>query len=316
MSPRNLSSGDATADRRSDYAAMLAAGGDHAAAADLMAQALDLVPGWAAGWFLKGGYCEKAGDATGAVEAYRTALSLNPEDIFGASLKLAALGAEATPSLPPSAYVEGLFDDYADRFDTALVEKLGYTVPGTLAALIRNHAGADRRFRNPVDLGCGTGLFAAAFEGHADVMEGYDLSLAMLAKARAKGLYRHLGRADLSLSPERSGLFEELPRHRADLVAAADVMMYLGDLEAAFANAAALLATDGIFAFSVEKASGEDGYELRDSLRYAHSARHVEAVLAANGLAVIDRLETVIRMDGGVPITGILFLARPRKTDG
>ncbi len=43
--------------------------------------------------------------------------------MFGAALKLALLGAAPVPEAPPSAYVEGLFDDYADRFETALVEK-------------------------------------------------------------------------------------------------------------------------------------------------------------------------------------------------
>ncbi|MFM2277856.1 MAG: hypothetical protein RLZZ444_87 [Pseudomonadota bacterium] len=309
MAKRNLSSGDPTADRRADYAAMLAEGGEHAAAAELLGQALELVPDWAAGWFLQGGYLEKAGAREDAIAAYRKVVALAPDDLFGASLKLASLGAGSVPALPPSAYVEGLFDDYADRFDTALVEKLGYTVPEKLSTLILDHAGAVARYGTVVDLGCGTGLFAAAFVDHADLFEGYDLSQAMLAKARLKGLYKRLGQADLSREPAASGLFEASPEARADLVAAADVMMYLGDLEAAFANAAAVLNADGLFAFSVEKAGADTGYELRASLRYAHSADHVAKVLAANGLRIIRQIETTIRMDAGQPIIGLLFLA-------
>ena len=44
-----LSSGDLVADRRASYAAVLAQEADHQAAAELMEQALELVPGWAAG---------------------------------------------------------------------------------------------------------------------------------------------------------------------------------------------------------------------------------------------------------------------------
>jgi predicted TPR repeat methyltransferase len=305
---RILTSGDLVADRRADYAAMLAEAGDAAAAAELMEQALELTPQWAAGWFRLGEYREKAGLTEAAIPAYRQALRLAPEDIFGAGLKLALLGAETQPDLPPSRYVEGLFDDYADRFDSALVERLGYTVPGKLMALIRAHAPAP--YGRVIDLGCGTGLFGAEIHRECEHLEGYDLSENMLAKAEAKGLYHHLAKADLSLSPDGSGLFDHATRHRADLIAAADVMMYLGDLDAAFDNVRALLKPTGLFAFSVEKSSAHNGFELRPSLRYAHSADHVEKVLSAHGMASFAMEETIIRMDAGQPIVGLLFLAR------
>ncbi len=48
MQPHQLSSGDVIADRRADYARMLEEGGEPEAAAELMEQALELVPAWAA----------------------------------------------------------------------------------------------------------------------------------------------------------------------------------------------------------------------------------------------------------------------------
>lgn len=303
---RNLTSGDLVADRRADYASMLAEGGDPAAAAELMEQALELAPSWAAGWFRLGEYREKAG-ATGAADAYRRTLELVPDDIFGASLKLALIDSAAHPSLPPSRYVEGLFDDYADRFDTALVERLGYSVPGKLMRLIEAHRPPP--YGHVVDLGCGTGLFGGEIHGRCAMLEGYDLSENMLAKAENKNLYDHLAKADLSLSPETSRLFGDRALHRANLIAAADVMMYLGDLDAAFANVAALMKPDGVFAFSVEKALAAEGFELKQSLRYAHSADHVEKMLAGHGMQTFASEETIIRMDAGEPIIGLLFLA-------
>ncbi|OWK26524.1 hypothetical protein AJ87_05405 [Rhizobium yanglingense] len=95
-----------------------------------------------------------------AIEAYRKTLALDPEDIFGASLKLALLGDTETPDRPPSRYVERLFDDYAARFETSLVEKLDYTVPQKLAALV---AATGRKYSLAVDLGCGTGLLGPKF---------------------------------------------------------------------------------------------------------------------------------------------------------
>ena len=84
----------------------------------------------------------------------------------------------------------------------------------------------------------------------------------------------------------------------------------LSDLRAAFINVATLIKLDGIFAFSVEKSSQDAGFELRTSLRYAHSETHVATMLVANGMETLATEETIIRTDAGEPITGLLFLAR------
>ena len=304
---RNLSSGDLTADRRAEYARMLSENGDHAAAADLMTQALELVPGWAAGWFQLGEIAEKATETDRALDAFRRVMELDRNDMYGAGLIVARIEGKV-PALPPSAYVAQLFNDYAGRFDEALVEKLNYTVPAKLSALVRGHVGQGHKFTDAVDLGCGTGLFGAEIAGNCYRLEGYDISDSMLARAASKKLYNHLARADISKAPEQSGLFGQT--RRADLVSAADVMMYLGDLEAAFTNVATLVKPGGLFAFSVEKATADTGFELRTSLRYAHSETHVATALARHGLETVATEETVIRTDAGEPITGLLFLAR------
>lgn len=307
MIPHQLSSGNLLADRRAEYAQMLAESGDTADAADLMVQALELVPDWAAGWFRLADYEEKSGRKEAAIAALQRVLALNPEDVFGAQLKRAVLMGADTPSQAPSAYVARLFDDYADRFDEALVDRLGYTVPRSLAALVLAQEDA---FDLAIDLGCGTGLFGAEIRAQAARLEGFDLSAGMLAKAAEKGLYDHLGQADLSLAPEGSGLFlgDALPR--ADLVSAADVLMYLGDLEAPFAIVARLLLPGGLFAFSVEDAFADGPFVLRPSLRYAHGETHLRGLCARHGLEVVTMERRTIRKDGGNPVAGILFVAR------
>jgi predicted TPR repeat methyltransferase len=309
MSLNQLSSGDLIADRRADYAKMLAESGDSQGAAELMAQALELAPDWAAGWFRLADYAEKSGRKEAAVEALRNTLRLNPEDVFGASLKLALLGAADTPEQPPSTYVERLFDDYAERFDRALVEKLHYSVPEKLAALIERASG-DCHFRHVVDLGCGTGLFGERIRGRAGLIEGFDLSANMLAKAEGKAIYDRLSQADLSLAPKASGVFGTLPEGRADLVSAADVLMYLGNLESVFAIVDRLLSPGGLFAFSVEDAGAPDSFVLRPSLRYAHSEPYVTSLCEERGLSIIAAERSTIRMDAGQPVAGILFIAR------
>lgn len=309
MQPSQLTSGDVIADRRADYAKMLDDGGEADAAAELMEQALDLAPHWAAGWYRLATYREKAGDRAGAIEAYRRTLDLGPDDIFGAGLKLALLGDIAIPDQPPSSYVERLFDDYADRFETSLVEKLDYSVPQKLASLV---ASTGRRYRFGVDLGCGTGLLGPEIRDRVDRLEGFDLSQNMLAKAADKHVYDHLAQADLSLAPKATGLFADGPEHRADLVTAADVLMYLGNLESVFDAIVALSAPSADFAFSVEDAGEGEGFHLAPSLRYAHSEPYVRGLCARHGIQVMDMTRTAIRKDGANVILGILFLARKR----
>ncbi|PDT06024.1 methyltransferase [Rhizobium sp. M1] len=307
MQPHQLSSGDVIADRRADYARMLEEGGEPEAAAELMEQALELAPAWAAGWYRLATYREKAGRVEAAIEAYRSTLALDPEDIFGSALKLALLGDTATPDRPPSRYIERLFDDYAERFETSLVEKLDYTVPQKLAALV---SATGRRYACAVDLGCGTGLLGPEIHGRASRLEGFDLSQNMLAKAAEKAVYDHLAQADLSLASDLSGLFVDGPRGRADLVTAADVLMYLGNLESVFANIDDLAAAGADLAFSVEDAGEGESFHLAPSLRYAHSEAYVSMLLARHGFEILDIVKTVIRKDGGKPVAGILFLTR------
>ncbi|MGO7020596.1 methyltransferase [Rhizobium leguminosarum] len=307
MQPHQLSSGDVIADRRADYARMLEEGGEPEAAAELMEQALELVPAWAAGWYRLATYLEKAGRGEAAIDAYRRTLALGPDDIFGAALKLALLGDGAVPDRPPSRYVERLFDDYADRFESALVEKLDYSVPQKLAALI---ASTGRRYELAVDLGCGTGLLGPEIRANVDRLEGFDLSQNMLAKAAEKHVYDSLAQADLSLAPDLSVVFADAARHRADLVTAADVLMYLGNLESVFAIVGELAASGADIAFSVEDAGEGDGFHLAPTLRYAHSESYVRMLLARHGFQILKTVKSVIRKDGGKPVSGILFLTQ------
>ncbi|MCD2183528.1 class I SAM-dependent DNA methyltransferase [Rhizobium sp. GN54] len=303
-------SGDALAHRRADYARMLAEGGDFSGAAELMGQALEISPDWAAGWYRLAEYAEKAADRKAAAAALGRVLALAPNDPFGATLRLAVLGAADVPAAPPSHYVQQLFDDYAQRFDKSLVDRLGYSVPQKLAALV-DEGIATRHFAHVTDLGCGTGLFGERVRDRATFLEGFDLSARMLAKAREKAVYDRLARADLSLPPDESGVFDtDLPARRADLASAADVLIYLGDLSPVFAIAEKLVAAGGHFAFSVEDAGAEETYVLRPSMRYAHGEGYVRTCAEKAGFTVLQSRQTVIRMDAGTPVSGRLYLAR------
>ncbi len=299
-----LSSGDLVADRRADYAEMLRDGGDVAAAADLMRDTVAIAPGWVAGWYRLGEMLDEAGRPGEAVDAWREALRLDPADRLGASLKLELAGVLAVSEMPPSGFVETLFDQYAGEFDSALVERLGYRVPELIAEAIA--ASGRTAFAHAVDLGCGTGLMGERLRRVASFLEGIDISAGMLARARAKGVYDRLEQGDLQMLASGTD--------RVDLVTAADVLIYLGRLERVFGAVAAMLAPGGFFAFSVENHAGPEDLILRESRRYAQSRRYGAELLEASGFDVVSLEQAQLRSDRGAPIAGLVVLATRRSS--
>lgn len=291
------SSGDLIADRRYEYVRMMLAEKDFAGAADLLSQLVEMVPQWVVGWFAYGDALAELERPGEACAAYTRCLELSPGDELGAGLKLSRLRGEQ-PDHPPEDYVKGLFDDYAGRFESELVERLAYRTPSHLMDLIRSTGRA--RFVRVMDLGCGTGLMAEELRGSADYLAGVDLSPAMVAEARRKGRYDALiaGDAVRELEADSSAY---------DLIVAADVFVYLGRLEEIFAAAKARLAPGGILAFSVERSDGED-VQLRQSLRYAHSLAYLDRLAAGHGLMRLAERTGALRRDRGADIIGHLVV--------
>lgn len=300
MNGMQFSSGDMLADRRAAYAEMLAGAGDMAAAAEMMSEALALAPGWAAGRFRLGEMLDAAGRPAEAVEAWRETLRLDPEDRFGATLKLGLAGAAQRIEAAPSGFVETLFDQYAGDFDAALVERLDYRVPELLSAAIRETRQGG--WAHLIDLGCGTGLMGERLRAATSFVEGVDISSGMLRRAEQKGIYDRLTRADLQTL--------EVAEATADLVTAADVFIYLGALDRVIARTARMLRPGGLLAFSVERHDGPGDMTLRDSRRYAHSRAYVEDVLARNGFAIESLREAELRKDRGEPVFGLIVAAK------
>src|SRR6201987_4850834 len=87
--PLFVSSGDLVSDRRYKAAVELAARGDFAAAADVLAQPVEAAPGFATAWFALGAIRDRLGDRDGAVAAFTKASRADPDDYHGARLQLA-----------------------------------------------------------------------------------------------------------------------------------------------------------------------------------------------------------------------------------
>jgi predicted TPR repeat methyltransferase len=237
-----------------------------------------------------------------AVQAYRRARDLGA-DPAETGFALAALGEGTAPSSAPADYVKSLFDQYAGHFDRHLVGVLGYRTPSLLASLL--HPAPEMQAAAALDLGCGTGLCAPLLRPMAKHLAGVDLSEKMLEKARATGLYDELACADI---------LAWLAGRQAewDLVVAADVLVYFGDLAPLFKAVAGALRPGGQFAFSVEALAPEldsgAGYAITASNRFAHAPAYVRACARAAGLQVLGQRDAALRQEHGKDVAGVLYL--------
>src|SRR5207248_2777736 len=101
-----------------------------------------------------------------------------------------------------------------------------------------------------------------------------------------------------------------------DLLIAADVLVYLGDLSGVFDAAARAMRPGGLFAFTVEAHDGQQGYLLRASRRYAHSAGYVRETAARSGWKEVSFQGAVLRKEHGQDMPGlVVVLRRPAKDD-
>jgi predicted TPR repeat methyltransferase len=250
-----------------------------------------------------------------AAAVYRAWLQAVPSDPIAAHL-VAATGGAAAPERASDGFVTGLFERAAPDFDTVLAD-LGYRAPQLVfesaAAVLDPGAVA----LEVLDLGCGTGLCGDWFRPLARRLVGVDLSPGMLERARARGCYDEL------ICQELTGYLKRC-EERFDLITAADVFCYFGDLTAVFASISGLLRPGGRFVFSLEEmepgAAAADGlapsdpgavagFALLEHGRYAHSASYVQHVLRRAGLTLVAVRTAALRFERGAPVQGLITAA-------
>lgn len=260
--------------------------------------ALKVRPEFAEAHKNRGAVLQALGRHAEALASFREAVRLRP-DFAEAAYKLAALSGEPPPASAPAEYVAALFDGYAGEYDQHLTATLQYRVPQALCALLAKQV-PESAALDVLDLGCGTGLSGAALRGLARHLTGIDLSPRMLARARERGLYDRLIEGDIvQVLAGQSACF--------DLVAAADVFVYIGDLEAVVASAGQVLRPGGWLAFSIESLPAGE-YRLQPTGRYAHAPAYIEALARRHGFARVAQQAVTLRVEQGTPVAGQLQL--------
>lgn len=255
-----------------------------------------------------------------AAEAYRKAIELSPRDAVAqcglgqalaamnrleeanARLEQAAALAPENPRIrflrdsvrgtaPPRAprrYVRNLFDRYAEHFESHLAE-LDYGLPKAFGRRIGRLSRKTGGFCRGIDLGCGSGLIGRWIRPSVNRLDGVDLSPKMLEIAASAGVYDRLALADIHDYCQTCSI-------EYDLFVAADVLIYIGDLDEMFEGVKSCSRRGSVFVFSVEE-RGKAGYTLQPSARYAHSRRYVCSRIKKHGMRLIGRSQVRIRRE-------------------
>lgn len=285
------------ADLHYNLACCLQAAENYEAAINAYEQTLALEPGNTSALGNLAYLLHRQGDLEGAGKKYESLLQLQPQH-SGARHMLAALRG-VTSDRAPQHYVEALFDNYSSSFDASLLDTLEYQVPELLAQMLRSHNGK-KNFASCLDLGCGTGLAGEKLKKRCNVLTGIDLSKGMIDEAHKKNIYDELLLAE-------AVSFLENSRQRYDLILAADVLTYLGDLQPLFKACARCARQQALFSFSTEHSNQED-WQLKPSGRYGHERDYVVEAAGKYGWRKIRYMAADLRKERHAWIKGDIFL--------
>lgn len=251
---------------------------------------------------------EKSGKIDDAAEAYKHVLEIDPSDHGGAAVRMASMGKAKAPKRAPQAYVATLFDQHASVFDKVLVDDLAYDVPKLAADMLSAHGLSS--FMRILDLGCGTGLMGLQLASEQVNLTGVDLSENMLEIAYDRDVYNALYVADVE------DYLLDNDEEPWNLICAADVLPYLGDLDQFAKGISDSLISDCHCIFSTEtllhdEFNGQD-YTVGKFQRFAHQLTYIESIFKKYKMEIEISKEIIVRYEQGNPILGHLVLMQKK----
>ena len=263
-------------------------------------KALAIKPDLAGAYNNLGNVLKDQGRLDEAVSCLQKAIDINPH-YHSARHLLNSLIGETTASAPRE-FVEDAFNSYAENFDHHLVNDLAYTMPSLLKDALLELDIQEGKFKNVMDMGCGTGLSGAAFRDIAETLIGIDLSRNMVRKAEEKNIYDELYVDDIIERLE--GLGTDF-----DLYISSDVFIYVGDLLPIFESIKKHAAKNALLVFSTEHFDG-NGFVLNNKCRYAHSKEYVLSIAERLGFQLEYYARSNLRKESDDWIVGDIYILK------
>ncbi|KTD20589.1 methyltransferase [Legionella lansingensis] len=225
------------------------------------------------------------------------AVATNPADKVSQHMLHALSHDELNPKTCPE-YAANLFNNYALYYDQHMKEQLVYALPQLIGRTL--HHLTITHVENALDLGCGTGLCGVILREIATTLTGVDISAKMLAQAKQKEIYDRLIESELVN-------FLKQEKQNYDLILAADVLPYFGELDSVLAAITERLSHQGYFIFSVE-ISEDKPWQLQATARFSHQPAYIKALADKHSLKIIHEEKVIARHQNQAPLAEILFV--------
>tara|TARA_B100001939_G_scaffold1970_1_gene1860 strand:+ start:1589 stop:2992 length:1404 start_codon:yes stop_codon:yes gene_type:complete len=226
---------------------------------------------------------------------FKKCIELDPDNQDALHLNNSLIGRNTNTA--PQGYVKNLFNNYAKNFEHSLLNELDYKVPQEIRNLLKNKLS---KFDSSIlDLGCGTGLVGIELSRYCKYLEGVDISESMIELSKKKKIYNKLIISDISQYLEKSTL-------SFDYFIAADVFIYLGELDNIFSLIKNRNNKPGHLVFSTEY-NEDNGYKLEKSGRFSHSNQYITSLCNKLGFSVINLKKIKLRKENNSYISGAIY---------
>ena len=216
----------------------------------------------------------------------------------GAKLKSEILNRNFKGKIPIK-YLEHHFDDYSETFEKHLLGTLHYKVPLVFSKIIKSKYEKNYPIKNILDLGCGTGLCGIQITNKFNKFVGVDISKQMLNKANQKSIYTQLICSDIIN-------FLKFTKKKYEIIMAADVLIYLGDLTELFKFVHNTMLNNARFIFSIEETKKGE-YEINQSGRFSHSLYYIINISQQNNFIIETSQDIKIRKENNKWVNGKIF---------
>ncbi|WP_419420138.1 tetratricopeptide repeat protein [Legionella sp. D16C41] len=219
------------------------------------------------------------------------ALAVNPNDKTSKHM-LNAIAGSTEQAETSTEYAANLFNNYALYYDQHVQKHLKYSLPNQILNLLEelkiSHC------EKTLDLGCGTGLTGQVLRDSTQQLIGVDIAKKMLDWARPKGIYDNLIEAEaLTYLTNNKELY--------NLIVAADVLPYFGDLSSLFQQISQHLENEGYFIFTTEISSIMP-WQLQTSARFSHHEKYLEQLAHANLFEIKAKKQIIARHQDSLPL--------------
>ena len=238
-----------------------------------------------------------------AIDHFNMAVQINPNYEVAKHMLRSLSGKKTTNA--PQAYVEKLFDNYAERFEGHLTESLQYDTPRELTEIIKSLIG-NEKINSALDLGCGTGLLGDELKIICNKIVGIDLSKEMLKYAEKKNVYD-------ALMHEEILDYLSTAKLDYDLIICADVFVYLGELHNIFRLIKERNCVNALFAFSTEHGEGKN-FNLEKSGRFSHSKGYIDTLCNEYDFKIEHFSLNDLRKEKGNLLKGGLYVLKTECT--